>query len=185
MDELTERIARNLAAIREQRHYSLDELAALTGVSRSMLRQVEKGDSSPTISTLWKIANGLKVSFTSLVKEEKAPVSVIDNLAGTPITEKDESYRLFPLFPFEPDRKFESYFVQMRPGAKLESEGHRGEVEEYIFVTQGVLRLGVGESSFRVEKDHSIRFPASGAHSYRNAGTAVVKMIMIIYYAKS
>jgi transcriptional regulator with XRE-family HTH domain len=185
MDELTRRIARNLAALRGERHYSLDELAALTGVSKSMLRQIEKGSSSPTISTIWKIANGLKVSFTSLVKEEKGAVSVIDNTAGTPIMEKDESYRLFPLFPFEPDRKFESYFVQMRPGARLESGGHRGVVEEYIFVTQGTLRLGVGEESFRVERDHSIRFPASGPHSYRNAGRVMVKMIMIIYYARS
>ena len=185
MDELTESIAKNLAAIRGERRYSLDEVASLTGVSKSMLRQIEKGDSSPTITTLWKIANGLKVSFTSLVKEEKTTVSVIDNVAGTPLMEKDESYRLFPLFPFEPDRKFESYFVQMHPGATLESEGHRGEVEEYIFVTQGSLRLGVGERSFRVEKDHSIRFPASGPHSYRNEGTTQVKMIMILYYARA
>ena len=185
MDELTQRVSKNLAAIREERRYSLDDLALLTGVSKSMLRQIEKGSSSPTISTLWKIANGLKISFTSLVKEEKAAVSVIDNVAGTPLMEKDESYRLFPLFPFEPDRKFESYFVQMHPGATLESEGHRGEVEEYIFVTQGSLRLGVGERSFRVEKDHSIRFPASGPHSYRNEGTTQVKMIMILYYARA
>lgn len=185
MDELTERVSRKLAAIRGERRYSLDDLAALTGVSKSMLRQIERGDSSPTITTLWKIANGLKVSFTSLVKEERTTVSVIDNLAGTPIVEKDESYRLFPLFPFEPDRKFESYFVQMKAGARLESEGHRGEVEEYVFVTQGVLRLGVGEETFRVEKDHSIRFPASGPHSYQNIGAVLVKMIMIIYYGRT
>jgi XRE family transcriptional regulator, regulator of sulfur utilization len=185
MDELTERVSRNLAAIREERRYSLDDLAEVTGVSRSMLRQIEKGESSPTISTLWKIANGLKVSFTSLVKEARTAVAVIDNTAGTPIVEKDQSYCLYPLFPFEPDRKFESYFVQMRAGARLESEGHRGEVEEYVFVTQGALRLGVGEESFRVDKDHSIRFPASGPHSYRNEGTVTVKMIMIIYYARS
>ena len=185
MDELTERVSRNLAAIRGERRYSLDDLAALTGVSKSMLRQIERGDSSPTITTLWKIANGLKVSFTSLVKEETGGVSVVENSAGIPLVEKDKSYQLFPLFPFEADRKFESYFVEIRKGARLESEGHRGGVEEYLFVSSGSLQLRVRGRSFRVDRDHSIRFTASGPHSYENRGATLVRMIMLIYYPRT
>ena len=55
--------------IREQKKLTLDAAAALTGVSRSMLAQIEKGDVNPTISVLWKIANGYKVSFTSLLEQ--------------------------------------------------------------------------------------------------------------------
>jgi transcriptional regulator with XRE-family HTH domain len=185
MDELTEQVARNLARIREERNYSLDEVSSLTGVSKSMLRQIEKGESSPTISTLWKIANGLKVSFTSLAREMQKDVSIVDNRSGTPIMEKDKGYRLFPLFPFEADRKFEFYHVEIEKGARLEAEGHIGDVEEYIFVSAGALNLVLGETEYRIPKDHSIRFKATGRHIYRNAGAATARLIMMIYYPRA
>ena len=50
--------AKNLKRIREDRKLSLDKVADLTGVSKSMLGQIERGDSNPTITTVWKIANG-------------------------------------------------------------------------------------------------------------------------------
>src|SRR5690554_5668235 len=60
-------IAKNLKAIRESKKLSLEKVAELTGVSKTMIGQIERGESAPTITTIWKIANGLKVSFTSLI----------------------------------------------------------------------------------------------------------------------
>ena len=57
----------NLRKLRTERGLSLDETSKLTGVSKAMLGQVERGESSPTVSTLWKIAAGLKVTFSSLM----------------------------------------------------------------------------------------------------------------------
>jgi XRE family transcriptional regulator, regulator of sulfur utilization len=182
MDDVTHQIAENLSAIRKERALSLDEVAVTTGVSKSMLRQIERGASSPTITTLWKIANGLKISFSSLVKESSAAVSVVDNRADPPLREKGSGYRLFPLFPFEADRKFEAYHVEIAKGGRQESDGHRGGVEEYLFVSAGVLHLGVQGQTYRVGRDHSIRFKASGPHFYENKGAAPVRMIMIICY---
>ena len=59
--ELNEIIAENLKRLRTERGLSLGRLAELSGVSKVMLSQVEKGESSPTINTLWKIATGLQV----------------------------------------------------------------------------------------------------------------------------
>ena len=65
--DLQEIIGYNIKSIRERKKLTLDTAAKQTGVSRSMLAQIEKGDVNPTISVLWKIANGYKVSFTSLI----------------------------------------------------------------------------------------------------------------------
>ena len=65
--DLQKIIGANAKAIRESKKLTLDAAAQLTGVSRSMLAQIEKGDVNPTISVLWKIANGYRVSFTSLL----------------------------------------------------------------------------------------------------------------------
>ena len=65
--DITNTIAANAKRIREEKKLTLDAAASATGVSRSMLAQIEKGEVNPTISVVWKIANGYKVSFTSLV----------------------------------------------------------------------------------------------------------------------
>ncbi|HCL78549.1 MAG TPA: hypothetical protein DIC53_01115, partial [Synergistaceae bacterium] len=69
--DLEKIVAENLKRIRSDRKLSLDGLAALTGVSKSMLGQIERGESSPTLQTVWKIANGLRISLTELTDAPK------------------------------------------------------------------------------------------------------------------
>ncbi len=65
MENLTLVIGNKLKNIRNSRNLSLDDVAELTGVSKAMLGQIERGKSNPTVSTLWKISTGLRVSFSS------------------------------------------------------------------------------------------------------------------------
>ena len=67
MDAMSSRISENLRQIRKEKKLSLDSMAEQTGVSKSMLGQIERGESSPTVATLWKIATGLHISFTALL----------------------------------------------------------------------------------------------------------------------
>ena len=83
-------IAQNVRAARERKKLTLDGAAELTGVSRSMLAQIEKGEVNPTISVVWKIANGFKVSFTSLVEPQSEGVSVLR--CGAPLEEDGGRY---------------------------------------------------------------------------------------------
>lgn len=90
--------------IREQKKLTLDAAADATGVSRSMLAQIEKGDVNPTISVLWKIANGYKISFTSLVERKNDSVSVIRQSDFAPQKEDGGRYWNYPIFPFDERR---------------------------------------------------------------------------------
>lgn len=54
MDAMSSRISENLRQIRKEKKLSLDSMAEQTGVSKSMLGQIERGESSPTVATLWK-----------------------------------------------------------------------------------------------------------------------------------
>ena len=69
-------VARNIKRLREEKKLSMDELAKLSGVSKSMLAQVERGEGNPTLSTLWKLSNGMKVPFNALTVSPKAPYEV-------------------------------------------------------------------------------------------------------------
>ena len=99
--DVTQVVAGNARRIREQKKLTLDAAAAATGVSRSMLAQIEKGEVNPTISVLWKMANGYKVSFTSLMEPRTGAVCVVRQAEITPLTEEDGRYRNYPVFPFD------------------------------------------------------------------------------------
>jgi transcriptional regulator with XRE-family HTH domain len=175
-------MAGNLKKIREQRNLSLDQLANLTGVSKSMLRQIETGRSSPTIATIWKIANGLRLSFTTLISKRHPEVAIMDFNESKPLTAKSKRYRLFPMIPFDPEHAFEIYHVEIEPKTTYVGEPHEGNVEEYIFVLQGKLEITVDENHYSVKANRFIRFIANRPHSYYSAGKKMVSAIMMICY---
>ena len=71
MQNQTQTISKNLAKLRLQNRLSLDKLSERSGVSKAMLSQIERGESNPTVNTLWKIATGLRVSFYDLLQEDR------------------------------------------------------------------------------------------------------------------
>ena len=175
-------ISSNLKKIREQRNLSLDQLAEVTGVSKSMLRQIETGRSSPTIATIWKIANGLRLSFTTLVSKQRPDVAIMDFKGSKPLTAKSDRYRLFPLMPFDPEHGFEIYHVEIDPKTTYQGEPHEGNVEEYVFVMQGKLEITVEENLYSVGANQFIRFIANRPHQYSSVGKEMVSAIMMICY---
>ena len=80
MKEVNELIGINLKKMREERGYSIGKLSEIVEVSKSMLSQIEKGETNPSVGTIWKIANGLRVSFTSLLNEPTETFKVFPNL---------------------------------------------------------------------------------------------------------
>jgi XRE family transcriptional regulator, regulator of sulfur utilization len=181
MKDLNVTIGRNLRRIREDLGLSLDKVAEATGVSKSMLGQIERGETSPTITILWKIANGLKVSFTSLTKEDLPSVSVVHEKDVTPMNADEGRYSLYPLFPFDPDRRFEIYSVKLEPGCVFNAEGHL-KGEEYVIVFNGQLNLTVDGRVFELAKGTGLKFLADKSHTYHNPGNILTEVSMVIYY---
>lgn len=182
MNQIGSAIAHNLKSIREGRKLSLDQLSNLTGVSKSMLRQIENGKSSPTIATIWKIANGLRVSFTALLRKPDVEVEVKSFTAEKPLEEKDGHYRLYPLIPFDPERAFETYYVEIDPETIFHGEPHEGNVHEYIFVKSGRIQMTIEEKELTIEEDQFLQFQANCPHEYKNIGQDTAKIIMQISY---
>ncbi|MEC2077576.1 XRE family transcriptional regulator [Metabacillus fastidiosus] len=182
MKSLQVQIGINLKKIRKLRGYSLDQLSGLSSVSKGMLAQIEKGESSPTVNTLWKIANGLQVSFSSLIEEKQSNVSVVRLEDKKPLTEDGELYQVYPFFPFDSSKKFEIYFVELQPGCRHCSERHHDSVEEYILVCDGEVTIRIGEQSYKLKKAESIHFQANDDHTYENETGQVTNFYNVIFY---
>ena len=182
--DLQKVIANNIKGIREKKKLTLDGAAMQTGVSRSMLAQIEKGDVNPTISILWKIANGYKVSFTSLVENSTENALLIRADDVTPLIEDKEKYLNFPAFPFQESRLFETYRIQIEPDGFLKAQPHMAGTEEYITVFSGSVEICANNESYQLFVGDSLRFKADVEHSYKNIGKHTVQLSMLIYYGK-
>lgn len=182
MDNLNLIIANNLKQIRDERKLSLDKVADLTSVSKSMLGQIERGESNPTISTVWKIANGLKISFTDLINTHQSDIVVLSKREVEPLIEDDGRYKLYPFFPYEDGRRFEMYSIDIEEGGHLNAEAHREATEEFLIVFQGKVIVRVNDEEYIINEGDSIRFKADKPHGYCNSGDKLAKISMIIYY---
>lgn len=182
MDNINSILAVNLKQLREKRRLSLDALAKETGVSKSMLGQIERGDVSPTISTVWKIANGLKISFSELMNRPETEHELIDSAQLEPLIEDGGKFRNYTMLPFDSKRRFELFYIEIDVGSHLEAEPHSAGAQEFMTVFSGELMVTVNDEAFKLRQGCAFRFQADSPHAYRNTGSEVCRLSMVIYY---
>lgn len=182
MDAMSDKIATNLRNIRKEKKLSLDNVSSMTGVSKSMLGQIERGESSPTIATLWKIATGLHISFTALLEEEEIVTEIIKKEDVSVLLSDEGRFQLYPFFPFQEEKRFEIVSIEMDPGCSTESVAHTEGTEEYLIVYEGTVNLTFSEQTHTVHAGNAIRFVADKNHVYENIGEIPAKLCMVIYY---
>jgi transcriptional regulator with XRE-family HTH domain len=178
--EIGEIIAVNLKRIREERHLSLGQLAEQAGVSKVILSQIEKGDSNPTINTIWKITGALQLPYTSLLEPPEAKAIHVKkaDIHGL----EEDKYHIFSYYPKDQDRNFEMYQIEMDAGCTHPSIGHSSNSAEYIMVMEGQMILEVNGTEYRLAVDDALYFDASYPHVYKNTSDQRVKAVLIIYY---
>lgn len=182
MDNLSRVISENLKRVREEKKLSLDSVAKLSGVSKSMLGQIERCEVNPTVSTMWKIANGLKVSFTQFINHTETNVEFIDMKKLAPLLEDEGRVRIYPTFSFHSTRRFEIYSVEFETNGYLSTEPHLQGTQEFITVFSGEVTITLGEKSLVVTTGNAIRFKADEIHSYKNTGDSNCLLNMVIFY---
>lgn len=170
MDDLVKKISSTLKTLRGQRGWSLDTASQKTGVSKAMLGQIERGESSPTLATLWKIASGFDVSFSSFVEDlppyGKTPLHRAGHLQH--VHPKDDKILVMPLFPYDASLKFEVFIIELLPGCEHISPPHQQGVREHIIVAQGSIEVFINGIWRPIQQHEGLRFHADQPHGYRN-----------------
>ncbi|AXI10408.1 helix-turn-helix domain-containing protein [Oceanobacillus sp. 143] len=182
MENIINIIGNNIGKIRKENGYSFDQLAQLTGVSKSMLAQIEKGQKTPTVTTLWKIASGLNVTPSLLmVKTQQATVQIVktDNL--TRLIEDDGKYIISPFLPFDNETKFEVYKMELEPGCIHISDPHFKDVKEYVFVYTGTIEIEIEDKVYKASSGEAIVFSGDVHHTYKNIGKETVSVFNLIF----
>jgi len=104
MDYLSHNVSENLKRIRQSKGMSLDQVAEQTGVSKSMLAQIEKGTANPSIGVLGKITSGLRIEFQRLIDPPRVDYALISPDDLVPTKELLGQYRVWTCFPYKGGR---------------------------------------------------------------------------------
>ncbi|WP_414147033.1 helix-turn-helix domain-containing protein [Erwinia sp. BNK-24-b] len=173
---------RMLKTLRLAREWSLSQTAAQTGVSKAMLGQIERGESSPTVATLWKIATGFNVPFSLFITAEASNAEILRSEETRRWQQQNSAMQISSLFPFDPQLGFDMLVVELAAGALSESSAHDSGVIEHVVVIAGELQLAIGEQWHTLKAGEGLRFQADVSHSYRNSSAQSVRFHSLIHY---
>jgi transcriptional regulator with XRE-family HTH domain len=184
VNNIYKHIATTLKELRQEKGWSLDKTALATGVSKAMLGQIEREESSPTIATLWKIATGFETSFSSFIEEIQTPSDEVMYRTGQvqTIHPDDKKIRVLPLFPFDPKLSFELFIIELLPGCEHLSPPHKNGVIEHVVAIEGKMEVLIDGVWHPLSNGEGIRFAANQLHGYRNRTSKAAKIHDIIHY---
>jgi len=158
-------------------------MAKLSGVSRSMLSQIERGKSSPTVATLWSLTRALQVDFAGLLDHDAGSGKIREIMPAnrTPtIDSQGEGCRIQILSPPDQAGKLEVYYIEFTGNAALVSEPHRQGCHEDLTVFAGALEITSGDEVEKITTGDTIRYAADSNHAIRATG-APAKALLIVH----
>lgn len=179
MENLNQEIGTHLRTLRHAHGWSMDELATASGISKAMLGQIERGESSPTLVTLWKLTRGFNTPLSDLL-----PSKLLMPQNDQQDDELGEQPTVKTLLAFDPILRFEQLEISLPPECVHQSVAHHNGVVEVVNLIQGCLAVQVGDDTFQLNRGDTLRFEADQPHSYINMdGNAVVFINTVCYPA--
>lgn len=175
-------IAINLNDLRTERNLTLGQLSKQSGISKAMLSDIEKGNSNPTINTIWKIANGLNVPYTRLLEDVEREATVIRKPEAVVQAGETEHYRIYCYFTNTPVRNFELFYVELDGNSSNATIGHSEKAQEYIYIIQGELVLHTEVTDHILNPGDALVFDSSIDHTYINRQDSLLTFMVINYY---
>ena len=180
------RIGAALASLRETRALSMDALSKRSGVSKSMLSQIERQRANPTVAVVWRLANALGVPLTQLLGSiEAGDSAAIQPVRGPSVPvmrSKDGKCELRVVSPVELAGRFEWYQLIMQPGGVLASEAHTAGTREHLTVVAGRIEVRSGNRQALGAALDTLRYPADVAHQLHNVGRSRATGLLVVEF---
>jgi transcriptional regulator with XRE-family HTH domain len=177
-------IGPRIRALREAEGLSLRDLAERSGVSAPMLSQVERNETSPTLATAHRIAAGLELSLSQLLRlDEGPPVSVIRARDVKPSRER-RGHRTEVLTPALPGQRAELSRHTLDPGAATGDPGdpplHEPGAREIAHVEHGTVVLCIDDERHALDAGDTVTFDADLPHHFENPGPRAATFLAVV-----
>lgn len=178
MIDFTKNISENLRKIRIMRELSYEALSEATGVSKSMVFQIEKGEANPSINVLARIAEGLDIDVFRLISKPRITGTLVNPSDIAPVEKNPGQYDV--RICFEPDEECGTSVVRidLEPGGTYICGGRELDSISFISVAEGEVDVNVDNLTNTVKKGEIFRFYADKDHTFINYSDKKAELLM-------
>lgn len=183
-DAVSSHLCRRVKQLRIERDWSLDSLSKACGVSRSMLSQIERNQTNPTLAVMFRIAQAFGMSLGQLV-ETPGATSNVDVIRASDRAyhyRSDKDCEIRTLSPLHLEKDVEFYEVTLQPGGALRSSPHFEGTREFLTVQKGSVRVESAGDAEELEPGDSASYRADVPHAIVNAGRSAAVIFLVDIY---
>ncbi len=183
-DSINEHLGRRVKKLRGDRNWSLDNLAQASGVSRSMLSEIEREKANPTLAVTYRIASAFGMGIAELIEtsEREAAIQVVRASDRGQVYRSDKNCQIRTLSPLNLEKDVEFYEVTVRTGCELRSTPHYEGTREFLTVEKGTIRLESMDDSAELGPADSATYRADVPHSIINVGDGDAVLFLVDIY---
>ncbi len=178
---LSGQLGKTVQRLRKAYNLSLSELSEQSGVAKSIISQIERNETNPTLATIWRLAQALDVSIERVLREQ-TDSSFIEKISrgDTPILVSDDGKcRLAITGWIKTVEWLQCYDFSAEPGGVLESDAHQRGAVEQLSTMDGELQVEVAGETEIVRAGETLRYRADRPHLIRNSGAVPARAVMI------
>ncbi len=172
-------VGQRIRELRTKKQLSLRALADLSGLSTNAISLIERGDNSPTVSSLHSLATALEVPVTAFF-EQHTDGQVIHTMKNCRPTSETAGVKMENLGSGLPHQQIEPFLMTIEPAGSSTSSQITHSGEELVYVLKGTLVCRIKDQEYVLEKGDSLLFLATQPHIYRNQ-TSKPAQILIVF----
>ena len=175
-------LCHRVTELRKKHKLTLDQLASASGVSRSMLSQIERGKANPTLAVTFRIAQAFGITIGELVDQPwSAPsIELVHGDDPNMLFRSDDRCQIRTLSPLHMERSIEFYEVRLAPGSELQSAAHYEGTRELLTVSSGRAQVVSGDSSRELDAGDSAHYRADLEHCIENTGSNELLAYLVV-----
>lgn len=171
---LSGQLGKTVQRLRKAYNLSLSELSEQSGVAKSIISQIERNETNPTLATIWRLSQALDVSIDRFLKAaDDEPFLEKSTRADTPVLTSDDGLCTLTIIGWIKTVEWlQWYDFRAQPGGSLESDPHQRGSVECLSVIEGELEVEVAGLSERVQAGETLRYRCDRNHVIRNVAGA-------------
>ncbi len=179
---LSGQLGKTIQRLRKAYNLSLSELAEQSGVAKSIISQIERNETNPTLATIWRLSQALDVSIERvLATGDEEPFIEKSSRADTPILVSDDGrMRLAIIGWIKTVEWLQWYDLSADPGGVLDSDAHQRGSVECLSVTEGEFEVDVAGAIQRARAGETLRYRCDRPHTVRCVSDMTGRAIMVV-----
>lgn len=178
----TPSLGKTIQRLRKAYNMSLGDLSEQSGVAKSIISQIERNETNPTLSTVYRLSRALDTTIDEVLRTEGQPVFIEHQLkSGVPMLESQDGLcRLAIAGPLNLVEQVQWYDFRAKPTGMLESDPHPQGTVEHLYMLAGEVEVTSGDQIQRAKTGETLRFRGDLPHRIVNVGEGDAHATMVL-----